>query len=195
MDEKRRAFTMRFIPTELPDVIIIEPTVFADVRGFFMESYHQKVFHDNGIHDQFVQDNISRSVQGTLRGLHYQLNPYAQGKLVRVTRGAVYDVAVDLRRGSPQFGKWVGVELSEENKKSLYIPPGFAHSFYVLSEIAEFIYKCTTFYTPQAERGILWNDTDIAIQWPVVNSKVILSERDKALPLLKDAELNFVYGE
>jgi dTDP-4-dehydrorhamnose 3,5-epimerase len=186
---------MRFIPTELPDVIIIEPKVFADERGFFMESYHQKLFQDNGIRDEFVQDNVSRSVQGTLRGLHYQLNPFAQGKLVRVTRGAVYDIAVDVRRGSPQFGRWVGVELSEENKNSLYIPRGFAHGFYVLCDVAEFTYKCTTFYAPDAERGIIWNDADIAIRWPTVDGKIILSEKDKSLPPLKDAEFNFVYGE
>jgi len=186
---------MRFIPAELPDVIIIEPKVFADARGFFLESFNEKIFRDNGITCRFVQDNISRSVQGSLRGLHFQLNPQAQAKLVRVTRGSVFDVAVDLRRGSPQFGRWVGVELSEENKRAMYIPPGFAHGFYVLDDVAEFTYKCDAFYAPEAERGIIWNDADIAIRWPVVDGKIILSQKDNSLPTLKDADLNFVYRE
>ena len=184
---------MKFIPTEIPDVILIEPRVFGDNRGYFMETYKEPLFVENGISDTFVQDNVSSSVKGTLRGLHYQLNPNAQGKLVRVLKGSVYDVAVDIRKGSPTFGKWIGVELSEENKLSFWIPPGFAHGFYVTSDIAEFTYKCTDVYTPDAERGIIWNDPEIGIEWPIDGGEVLLSERDKQNPLLKDADYNFVY--
>ncbi|MBN1466313.1 dTDP-4-dehydrorhamnose 3,5-epimerase [candidate division KSB1 bacterium] len=184
---------MKFIPTEIPELILIEPKVLGDSRGYFMETYREPLFQANGIKEKFVQDNMSRSVRGTLRGLHYQLDPHAQGKLVRVLRGAVYDVAVDIRRGSPAFGKWIGVELSEENKLSLWIPAGFAHGFYVLSDIAEFTYKCTAIYTPHAERGIVWNDPDINIKWPIVGDDVVLSEKDKSNPLLQDADYNFIY--
>ena len=185
---------MQFIPTEIKDVIIIVPRVFQDDRGFFMESYNYKIFQENGINVSFVQDNISRSVKGTLRGLHYQLEPHAQGKLVRVTIGSVFDVAVDIRKNSPTFGKWAGAELSEENKKAMYIPPGFAHGFYVQSDIAEFTYKCTDLYAPQSEAGIIWNDPAIGIQWPVLEEQVILSPKDAKLPLMKDARNNFIYG-
>jgi len=185
---------MKFIPTEISDVILIEPKVFSDRRGYFMEIYNQKVFEENGIPYHFVQDNMSSSAFGTLRGLHYQLEPFAQGKLVRVIKGAVYDVAVDIRQGSPTFGKYVGVELSEENKRSLFIPPGFAHGFYVLTDIAEFTYKCTAFYAPQAERGIIWNDPDLAIDWPVKSKKLILSAKDSKLPRFKEAEINSYYS-
>ncbi len=181
------------MPTEIPEVILIEPEVFGDSRGYFMETYKEPLFRANGIRAQFVQDNMSRSVKGTLRGLHYQLNPHAQGKLVRVLRGAVYDVAVDIRRGSPTFGKWLGIELTEENKLSLWIPIGFAHGFYVLSDIAEFTYKCTDLYTPHAERSIVWNDPDINIKWPIVGDYVVLSEKDESNPLLREADLNFIY--
>jgi len=184
---------MKFIPTEIKDVILIEPKIFADERGYFMETYNQQIFEENGLDYHFVQDNMSSSVKGTLRGLHYQLEPYAQGKLVRVIKGAVFDVAVDIRQGSPTFGKWVGVELSEENKKSLFIPPGFAHGFYVLTRMAEFTYKCTSLYAPQAERGIIWNDPDLKIEWPIKGKQIILSQRDKTLPLFKDAEINSFY--
>ena len=180
---------MRFIETELKDIILVGPKVFGDARGFFMETYNEKIFRENGINENFIQDNVSRSVSGTLRGLHYQLPPHAQGKLVRVTQGAVYDVAVDIRRSSPTFGKWVGVELSEENKQTLWIPPGFAHGFYVLTETAEFTYKCTSLYAPQAEAGIIWNDPAIGIKWPIVKDKIILSDKDQLLPGLGDAKI------
>lgn len=180
---------MKFIPTQIPDVILIEPKIHGDQRGFFMEIYKKPVFFKNDIDVDFVQDNFSRSVKGTLRGLHYQLEPHAQGKLVRVFKGNVYDVAVDIRRHSNTFGQWVGVELSEDNKKAMYIPPGFAHGFYVLSDIAEFTYKCTSIYAPEAERGISWNDPDLDIKWPIDKNALILSEKDKNNPLFKDADL------
>lgn len=184
---------MKFIATELKDIVLIEPRVITDGRGFFMEIYNKKLFHENGIDVEFVQDNVSMSTKGTLRGLHYQLEPQAQGKLVRVVKGAVFDVAVDIRYGSPDFGRWFGLELSEENKKALYIPPGFAHGFYVLSEMAEFAYKCTALYAPQLDRGILWNDPDIGIQWPITDDRLTLSEKDRKLPRLRDAEINYKY--
>lgn len=178
---------MNVIETSLPGVLIIEPRVFADDRGFFMEAYHEKRYAEMaGIAGPFVQDNHSASVRGVVRGLHYQ-EPNAQGKLVRATHGALLDVAVDIRRGSPQFGKWVAVELSAENKRQLWIPPGFAHGFSVLSERAEMLYKCTTLYDPNADKGIIWNDPDIAVDWQV--DIPILSPKDEKLPRLKDAEL------
>jgi len=158
---------MKVTPTAIPDVLIIEPKVFGDERGFFYESFNQKAFNEATCLDvNFVQDNHSRSAKGVLRGLHYQVPPHAQGKLVRVVRGAVFDVAVDIRQGSATFGKWVGVELSEENHKQLWVPPGFAHGFLVVSESAEFLYKTTDYYAPQHERCIVWNDTEIGITWP-----------------------------
>ena len=178
---------MKFIETEIKDVFLIEPRVFGDARGYFMETYSEKVFHENGVDAKFVQDNLSRSVKGTLRGLHYQLGHHAQGKLVRVVKGIVFDVAVDIRRSSPTFGKWVGAELSEENKLALWIPPGFAHGFYVMSDIAEFTYKCTSLYAPQAEAGIIWNDPEIGVTWPIVDDLIILSEKDQNLPQLNNA--------
>lgn len=170
---------MRFIPTAIPDVIIIEPRVFQDERGFFMETWHDKKFADGGINVRFVQDNHSRSSQGTLRGLHYQsCNP--QGKLVRVTLGEVFDVAVDLRKSSPYFGKWVSVYLSDANKRMFWIPAGFAHGFYVLSDFAEFQYKCTDFYTPECDKCIRWDDPTLAINWPVLDGKPpVLSAKDE----------------
>jgi dTDP-4-dehydrorhamnose 3,5-epimerase len=182
---------MEFIPTDIPDVLLIKPKIFTDARGYFLESFRQDLFDKQGINESFVQDNMSSSAKGTLRGLHYQLAPFSQGKLVRVIRGRVYDVAVDIRRASPTFGKWVGVELSEENKLSMYVPAGFAHGFYVLSDTAEFFYKCTSIYEPQAERGIIWNDPDLNIQWPVDPRFLTLSEKDRNNPLLKNAEINF----
>lgn len=184
---------MKFINTELRDIILLEPRVFTDGRGSFMEVYNKKVFHENGIDAEFVQDNVSVSVKGTLRGLHYQLAPQAQGKLVRVVKGAVFDVAVDIRRGSPDFGRWFGLVLSEENKKALYIPPGFAHGFYVVSEKAEFTYKCTALYAPHLDRGVLWNDPEVGIKWPIVEGELILSEKDRNLPRLANAEINYQY--
>jgi len=185
---------MNFIKTDIPDVIIIEPRVFGDERGYFMEIYKEPLFNENGIDVHFVQDNMSSSVQGVLRGLHYQMNPHAQGKLVRVIQGAVYDVAVDIRKGSPTFGKYVGIELTAENKKALWIPPGFAHGFYVISEMAEFTYKVTDVWAPETERSIIWNDPDIGIEWPLVDDKVVLSDKDEKAPVLKDAEINFTYS-
>lgn len=169
---------MNFIPTEIPDVIIIEPKVFGDDRGFFMETWHAQKFSDAGITKTFVQDNYSKSSKGVLRGLHYQLRQ-PQGKLVRVVIGEVFDVAVDIRKSSPTFGKWVGAYLSSENKRALWVPPGFAHGFYVTSGIAEFEYKCTDFYAPEHERCIQWNDPYLNINWPLVGEqKPLLSNKD-----------------
>ena len=175
---------MKAIATDLPEVLIIEPRVFADGRGFFLETYHAEKFREIGISDAFVQDNHSRSMRGTLRGLHYQ-EPNAQGKLVRCTRGAMWDVAVDIRVGSPTFRKWVGVELSEENKRMLWVPVGFAHGFCSLTDDCDVIYKCTDVYSPDSERGIVWNDPDIGIEWPIEDPR--LSSKDAAAPRLKDA--------
>lgn len=179
---------MLFTPTALPGVMLITPKVFGDDRGFFLESWNAKSFADAGLDLNFVQDNHSRSARGVLRGLHYQLqNP--QGKLVRVTSGAVFDVAVDIRRHSAHFGKWVGYELSATNKQMLYVPPGFAHGFVVLSESADFLYKCTQFYDPAGEHGIRWDDPAIGIQWPMGTLTPQLSAKDAAAPLLADALL------
>jgi dTDP-4-dehydrorhamnose 3,5-epimerase len=179
---------MKLVETALPGVVVIEPKVFGDARGFFLESWNRQAMSDAGLGMDFVQDNHSRSAQGVLRGLHYQLeNP--QGKLVRVTQGAVFDVAVDIRRSSPNFGKWVGVELSEENHRMLWIPPGFAHGFLVLSETADFLYKCTTLYHPPSDRSLRWNDPDIGIAWPEAGLAPLLSAKDEAAPLLSNAEL------
>jgi dTDP-4-dehydrorhamnose 3,5-epimerase len=175
---------MNVLKTELPDVLLIEPKVFGDARGFFYESFQAARYTQAGITGPFVQDNHSRSVKGTLRGLHFQ-EPRSQGKLVQVLRGTVYDVAVDVRRGSPTFGRWVGVELSEAQPRQLWIPPGFAHGFCVLSESADFFYKCTEFYAPEAERSIAWNDPQIGIRWPMTDP--ILSAKDRDAPRLEDA--------
>ena len=170
---------MRFIKTEIEGVVIIEPRVFQDHRGFFMETWEARKFAEAGITAQFVQDNHSKSVQGTLRGLHYQIE-HPQGKLVRVVAGEVYDVVVDIRRSSPDYGKWLGFYLSAGNKRQLWVPPGFAHGFYVLTESAEFIYKCTDFYAPEYERTILWNDATLGIMWPLLpGAPVRLSEKDQ----------------
>mgnify|MGYP001443602565 FL=1 len=179
---------MKFTPTAIPDVVLIEPQVFADERGFFMETWQRRKFAEAGIDVDFVQDNHSRSVKGTLRGLHYQLPPHAQGKLVRVTVGEVFDVAVDIRRGSPTFGRWVGEYLSAENKRMLWIPPGFAHGFYVTSDVAEFQYKCTDYYAPECERCIRWDDPQLAIAWPLAGEPLV-SAKDKRGVDLEWAEL------
>lgn len=176
---------MKVIPSQIPDVLIIEPDVFGDKRGFFMESWHAKKYAELGLNEDFVQDNLSRSHRGVLRGLHYQLEQ-PQGKLVSVITGAVFDVAVDIRKGSPTFGQWVGAELSEDNHRQLYVPPGFAHGFCVLSESVDFFYKCTDFYAPQYEHGIQWNDPAIGIQWP--DSEFIISEKDSHNSLLQDMD-------
>lgn len=171
---------MQFIETAIPDVKIIEPKVFGDERGFFMETFRVSEFEKHCAPRKFVQENHSASRQGILRGLHYQLQ-HPQGKLVRVVRGAVFDVAVDLRKTSPTFGRWVGVELSGENKRQLWVPEGFAHGFYVTSESAEFVYKCTDYYAPEHERTLLWNDPALKIEWPLVNGDAPeLSAKDAA---------------
>ena len=181
---------MRVIPTALPGVLIIEPQVFADRRGFFLESYNLARYAEHGIDVAFVQDNHSRSTRGTLRGLHYQAPP-GQAKLVRVTAGEVFDVAVDIRWGSPTYGHWVGVTLSAENHRQLYIPTGFAHGFCVVSESADFLYKVTSYYDPTAERGVAWDDPALGIEWPVEDP--ILSDRDRQHPRLADAAREYVY--
>ena len=170
---------MKITPTKIPDVKLIEPRVFGDERGFFMETWNEKVFREAGIDTKFVQDNHSRSVKNTLRGLHYQIKQ-PQGKLVRVTQGEVFDLAVDLRVGSSTFGQWVGEYLSEENKRMLWVPPGFAHGFLVISDTADFEYKCTDFYAPGYERCIVWNDADIGIDWGIKDvNALILSDKDR----------------
>jgi dTDP-4-dehydrorhamnose 3,5-epimerase len=179
---------MQIIDTALDSVKIIEPKVFGDDRGFFMESWNKKMFEDSGLPSHFVQDNHSRSSQGVLRGLHYQLKN-AQGKLVRVTSGEVFDVAVDMRKSSAQFGQWTGVLLSESNKRQLWVPPGFAHGFYVVSESADFQYKCTDFYLPEYERSLLWNDPTVGIEWPIIEGfEPQLAVKDAAGSLLAQCD-------
>ncbi|MBI5219984.1 MAG: dTDP-4-dehydrorhamnose 3,5-epimerase [Bacteroidia bacterium] len=185
---------MNIIKTELLGLLILEPMIFEDERGYFFESFNEKKFTEAGLKDfHFIQDNESKSGKGVLRGLHYQLEPYAQTKLVRVLFGKVFDVAVDIRKNSPTFGKWHGVELTGENKKQFLIPHGFAHGFSVLSEYAVFIYKCDNFYNPSAERGINYADPQLSIEWKIDLQTAIISPRDKSLPLLKDAEMNFSF--
>ncbi|NLE84239.1 MAG: dTDP-4-dehydrorhamnose 3,5-epimerase [Chloroflexi bacterium] len=180
---------MEFLSTDLPEVLLIKPKLFGDNRGFFMETFRQKEFDERVGVTEFVQDNHSGSPRGVLRGLHYQLKS-TQGKLVRVVAGEVFDVAVDIRRGSPDFGKWTGVILSAENKYQLWVPEGFAHGYYVISEWAEFVYKTTDYYDPQWERSLLWNDPEIGIEWPLVNGVALgLSAKDAAAPLLRNAEV------
>jgi dTDP-4-dehydrorhamnose 3,5-epimerase len=173
----------------IPEVILIEQEVFKDKRGFFMETYKYSDFAGFGIKEYFIQDNYSRSAKGVLRGLHYQNRHRAQGKLLRCIKGKIFDVAVDIRKGSPTYRNWVGIELSEKNNLMLYIPPAFAHGFVVLSDFAEVMYKCTEEYSSEDERGIIWNDPDIGIKWPV--KRPILSEKDRRHPVLKDADNNF----
>ncbi len=180
---------MNVIATALPEVFIIEPTVFGDARGFFFESFNQQRFTEaTGVTLPFVQDNHSRSSKGILRGLHYQLQQ-AQGKLVRCSAGAVFDVAVDVRRSSPHFGRWVGVELNADNHRQLWVPAGFAHGFVVLSESADFLYKTTDYYAPAHERAIIWNDPDIGIQWPDIGMAPVLSAKDAAAKRLAEADV------
>ena len=181
---------MKATPTAIPEVMVIEPKVFGDARGFFYESFNQAVFNAaTGTAFEFVQDNHSRSSRGVLRGLHYQLPPHVQGKLVRVVRGAVWDVAVDIRQNSATFGQWVGQELTEDNHKQFWIPPGFAHGFLVLSDSADFLYKTTNYYAPQSDRGLLWNDPEIGIAWPDLGMEFLLSDKDQKQPLLRNAEV------
>jgi dTDP-4-dehydrorhamnose 3,5-epimerase len=175
---------MQLLPTGHPELLLIEPDVYRDARGFFLESYHARRYAELGIPERFVQDNHSRSGRAVLRGLHFQLD-HPQGKLIRVVSGRVFDVAVDIRKGSTYFGRWFGVELSGENQLQLYIPPGFAHGFCVLSEQADFLYKCTDYYAPGDEYGIAWNDPALAIAWPEMDYQ--LSEKDKDYPVLAEA--------
>lgn len=179
---------MNILPTSIPDLLIIEPKVFGDDRGFFFESFNQRRFTDlTGVTDDFVQDNHSRSAKNVLRGLHYQINQ-PQGKLVRVIAGEVWDIAVDIRRSSPTFGKWVGVSLSAENKRMLWIPKGFAHGFVVLSDSAEFLYKTTDYWAPEHERCIIWNDADLAVEWKLGGATPLLSGKDQAGKRFNEAE-------
>ena len=177
---------MKIIETSIPDVLLLEPTVHGDSRGYFMETFRESWFHEQGIDLNFVQDNQSRSVQGTLRGLHYQLTQ-PQGKLVRVASGEVFDVAVDMREGSATFGRWAGDILSAQNKRQLWVPPGFAHGFYVVSESAELYYKCTDYYCPEHEHILLWNDPTVGIDWPLLNDSPLLSDKDGAGLFLAEA--------
>ena len=177
--------------TKIPGLIVIEPKVFEDNRGYFFESYNQKRFKQNNLNYSFVQDNESLSSYGTIRGLHYQLAPYGQAKLVRAIYGKIYDIAVDIRKSSPTFGQWQGIELSAENKKQLMIPKGFAHGFSVLSETAIVMYKCDSFYNPDAERGINFKDHELNIDWKIPENDAIVSAKDRVLPDLKEAEMNF----
>ena len=176
---------MQVTTTDIPDLLLIEPNVFRDPRGLFLETYHAHRYADAGIPGPFVQDNLSQSPRGTLRGLHYQ-EPHAQGKLVMVTEGAVYDVVVDIRKGSPSFGRWYGAEISAENRLQIYVPPGCAHGFYVTSDRASFLYKCTDYYAPGDERGILWSDPALAIPWPVATP--VLSAKDQTYKTLAEME-------
>lgn len=179
---------MRFVATDLPEVVRIVPTVHEDARGYFMETWQARRFHDAGIDLDFVQDNVSESSKGTLRGLHFQIEQ-AQGKLVRVVSGEVFDVAVDMRRSSPNFGKWVGEILSADNKHQLWVPPGFAHGFLVLSDTAMFEYKCTDYYAPEFERSVRWDDPEIGINWPLEKGEQpVLSPKDREAPFLGDAD-------
>jgi dTDP-4-dehydrorhamnose 3,5-epimerase len=182
---------MKLLPTDHPELLLIEPDVHRDARGFFLETYHARRYAELGIPDVFVQDNHSRSGRGVLRGLHYQLD-HPQGKLVRVASGRIFDVAVDIRRGSPYFGHYTGVELSGENQLQLYIPPGFAHGFCVLSEQVDFLYKCTDYYAPGDEYGIAWNDPALAIAWPEMD--YLLSDKDRKNPVLAEARHLPTYG-
>mgnify|MGYP003990611271 CR=1 FL=1 len=180
-----------FKKLDIQDVILVEAKAFPDERGFFLESFKESIFASNGINTRFVQDNFSHSIKGVLRGIHYQKNPKAQAKLVTTLRGEIFDVAVDIRKGSPTYGKWIGEILSEDNHKLLYIPEGFAHGFCVISEEADVLYKVTQEYSPEDEMGIMWNDSEINIKWPI--DKPILHEKDSNLPSLKNTDNDFIY--
>lgn len=181
---------MRVVDTKIPGLLVIEPRVFGDERGFFFESFNEKAFNEaTGVSPRFVQDNHSKSVKGVLRGLHYQLPPKAQGKLVRVVQGEVFDVAVDIRKGSPTYGQWVGEVLSADNKKQLWIPPGFAHGFFTLSDTAEFLYKTTDYWSPEHEQAIIWNDPTLNIEWPLNGMQPTLAAKDAAAVAFSVAEI------
>jgi dTDP-4-dehydrorhamnose 3,5-epimerase len=184
---------MQVLQTKIPGLLIIEPKVFKDQRGYFFESYHYRKYQEFGIENEFVQDNVSSSVRGVIRGLHYQLSPYAQGKLIQVLKGKVLDVVVDLRQGSPTFGEHLALELSDENHRQFFVPRGFAHGFSVLSEDVIFSYKCDNYYNKESERGINFNDSSLNIDWQIPESEIIVSPKDQALPSLDEAEKNFVF--
>lgn len=186
---------MKIIETKIPGLLIIEPMVYEDQRGYFFESFQQERYIEAGIDAHFIQDNESKSGRGVVRGLHYQLQPYAQAKLVRVVQGVVFDVAVDLRKGSPTFGQWFGLELNETSKKQLFVPRGFAHGFSVLSETAVFTYKCDNIYDQESDRAINAFDPELGIDWHLNKSEWIVSEKDQAAPMLADAEMNFIFGK
>jgi len=186
---------MKITETSFPGLLIIEPRVFEDSRGYFFESYKKEFYKEGGINTSFIQDNESKSVRGVVRGLHYQLAPYGQAKLVRVVEGRVYDVAVDLRKNSPTFGKWFGLELDGKSKKQLFVPRGFAHGFSVLSETAIFSYKCDNVYNKEAERAVNINDPELGINWMLEDTKPIVSEKDLAAPMFSAAEMNFIFKE
>ncbi|NLI24458.1 MAG: dTDP-4-dehydrorhamnose 3,5-epimerase [Bacteroidales bacterium] len=185
---------MNVLKTGIPGLLVIEPKVFEDARGYFFESYNQEAFFKAGIQEKWVQDNQSRSVFGVVRGLHYQLQPFAQSKLVRVIEGEIFDVAVDIRKGSPTYQQWYGIKLSASNFRQLYIPKGFAHGFSVLSPSAIVLYKCDALYNPSSERGIFSNDPELEINWQIPVEQVILSDKDKNLPLFREAENNFTFS-
>lgn len=185
----------KFMETKIKDLYIIEPTVFGDSRGYFMETYSKRDFFEAGLTMEFVQDNESKSKKGVLRGMHFQTK-HTQGKLVRVTEGEVFDVAVDLRKGSPTFGMWEGVLLTAENKKQFYVPEGFAHGFLVVSDVAIFNYKCTDYYAPEYDSGLLWNDEEVGIEWPLDGiDEILLSEKDKVQKKLSELNVPFIYKE
>lgn len=186
---------MKIIKTRFSGLIIVEPDIFEDDRGYFLETFHDGKYKQAGIDVGFLQDNESKSVRGVVRGLHYQLNPFAQGKLVRVIQGKVFDVAVDLRKGSPTFGEWYGVELDDVSKKQMFVPRGFAHGFSVLSETAVFSYKCDNVYSRQSERGINVADPNLAIDWKINQEEQIISGKDKIAPHFEEAEMNFIYND
>jgi dTDP-4-dehydrorhamnose 3,5-epimerase len=185
---------MKIVKTAIPDLRVIEPNIIEDSRGYFFESYNKSEFEKENINVAFVQDNQSKSGYGVIRGLHYQIEPFAQTKLVRVLTGKIYDVSVDIRKGSPTYGQWIGVELSEENSKQILVPKGFAHGFSVLSETAIVFYKCDNLYHPEADRGIIYNDNSLNIDWNIDPEKAIISEKDLRHPSLEKAENNFVFN-
>ena len=186
---------MKITSTDIPGLLILEPKIFNDDRGYFFESYNKNVFEINKLDIQFIQDNQAKSTYGVIRGLHYQLAPYTQTKLIRVLKGEIYDVAVDIRKNSPTFGKWTGVHLSEENQKQLIVPKGFAHGYSVLSKEAIILYKCDDFYNKESERGIMYNDPAINIDWKIDTNKSIISAKDKVLHGIEKAEMNFYFNK
>lgn len=186
---------MKIIETGIKGLVMIEPRVFEDPRGYFYESYNKNTYSKSGISMEFVQDNESQSQYGVIRGLHFQKAPYAQTKLVRVIHGSIYDVALDLRRGSPTFGKWFGIELTRENRLQMYVPKGFAHGFSVISDIAVVNYKCDEYYQPSSEAGIRFDDPSLGIDWKIDSGRQLISDKDNALPFLQDADYNFTFAE